>query len=447
MRTELRRWHFGVLSFTGIGHLNPLIALSQELSSRGHKVTFFEKPKIEGRVRQAGLEFVPVCDGMVSKQQAPRNDRSSLCTEIATLRFNLTRIVRDINCFLDEMPTALARAGVDTLLINEIALTGPTVAQIMSLPYSLISTSVPHCFGWNSLSWFTGYRYSASSLSWLRGALLELSVQRMRGPILRALDEHRRRWGLAPVRTIAKAFPHLAFITQLPQCIDVPRRSLPQNFHYAGPFRSKVGRPHVQFPWHLLDGRPVLYASLGTTRNVRPEVFQMIAAACSDGNVQLVLSLGNRFVPEMFAGLPGRPVVMKFAPQLELLAVSDAVITHGGLNTVLEALTEGKPMIVIPFAYDQPAIAARLKRLHVAEVLPVMRLSAARIHAAVVKILSDASYRNAARELQNRLRSVPGSEYAANVIEQRLDDYAAGLSTGTQLNRLSAFRNRVSQTR
>ena len=57
MRAEPQSWHFGVLSFTGTGHFNPLIALCQELKQRGHRNTFFEKPKIEDRVRQAGFEF------------------------------------------------------------------------------------------------------------------------------------------------------------------------------------------------------------------------------------------------------------------------------------------------------------------------------------------------------------------------------------------------------
>lgn len=446
MCTERRHWHFGVLSFTGTGHLNPLIALSQELTDRGHKVTFFEKPKIEERVRQAGLEFVPVGAGIASKRQVSRKHRSRLYAEISTLRFNLTRVIRDIECFLDETPSALVHAGVDVLLINEIALTGPTVAQMTRLPYFLISTSVPHCFGWSSSSWFTGYRFSTSCLSWLQTVLLELSVLRTRGPIRRALNEHRRRWGLGSVRTTPREFPHLAYITQLPQCLDLPHGSLPPNFHYAGRFESKGGRPQVEFPWDRLDGRPVIYASLGTTPNVRQAVFRMIAESCSEVDVQLVVSLGNRSDPDMFADLPGRPVVTKFAPQLELLAVSDVVITHGGLNTVLEALAEGKPMVVIPFAYDQPVIAARLKRLHVAEVLPVMRLSAKRIQVAVTKVLSDASYRHAAQELQSSLRSLRGSECAADIIEQRLDDYAASLPSGVRPSRLNVSRDCASQT-
>jgi len=57
--------------------------------------------------------------------------------------------------YLKETPRALVEAGVDALLVNEIALTGPTVAQIARLPYFIISTSVPHHFGWNAYPWYS----------------------------------------------------------------------------------------------------------------------------------------------------------------------------------------------------------------------------------------------------------------------------------------------------
>ena len=75
--------------------------------------------------------------------------------------------------------------------------------------------------------------------------------------------------GLGPVREVRKSFPALAQITQLPQCLDFPRSSFPSNFYYTGPFANRAARPHVDFPWDRLDGRPIIYASLGTTRNVQ----------------------------------------------------------------------------------------------------------------------------------------------------------------------------------
>jgi zeaxanthin glucosyltransferase len=426
MSTRRQSWHFGVMSFTGTGHVNSLILLSQQLKERGHRVTFFEKPKIEDRVRQAGLEFFPIgADRSPIKEPKPQLNNSSLRSRISTLQFNLERIRLDLDVYLKETPSALLRTGVDTLLVNEIALTGPTVAEIARLPYFIISTSVPHNFGWSDLPWLAGYKYSTSWFSVVETALLEISALRMRGPLLRMLDAQRRQLGLGSAREARKAFPELAHITQLPQCLDLPRSGLPGTFHYTGPFANEAARPQVDFPWNRLDGRPVVYASLGTTRNVQAFVFRLIAEACQDLDLQLVISLGGRFDPELFPDLPGSPQVVKYAPQLELLRLAALVITHGGPNTVFEALMEGKPMVAIPLAYDQPAVAARLARLGIAEVLPVMRLSACKVRGAVTKVLNDRSYRDAALQMQLTLSSLHGLQRAADIIEKALEENAA----------------------
>jgi MGT family glycosyltransferase len=341
------------------------------------------------------------------------------------LQFNLKRIRNDLRTYLRETPPALKQTGVDALLVNEIALTGPTVAQIANVPYFIISTSVPHHFGWNDFSWLSGYQYSASLLSWLETTLFEVSALRMRGPVRRALDRYRREAGLGPVRTARRSFPELAHITQLPKCLDFSRSPLPDNFHYTGPWANQNARPHVDFPWDRLDGRPILYASLGTTRNVQAYIFQLIAEACQGLDLQLVISLGGRFGPEMLPNFLGNPLVTKFAPQLKLLKLATMVITHGGPNTVFEALMQGRPMVAIPLAHDQPAVAARLKRLGIAEVLPVMRLSAETIRKAVTRVLNDPTYRNAAVRMQAELRSLHGLQRAADVIEDALDTHAA----------------------
>jgi MGT family glycosyltransferase len=426
MPSERKNWHFGVLSFTGTGHLHPLILLSQHLKDRGHKITFFEKPKIENRVRQAGLDFFPIGTGKPSfreKKAQPTN--SNLLSQLSSLQFNLKRITNDLEMYLQETPRALRQTRVDALLVNEIALTGPTVAQIARLPYFIISPIVPHIFGWNDFPWFSGYKYSASWLSFLESALLEVSALRMRGPIRRALDKYRRQAGLGPVRQARRSYPELAHITQLPKCLDFPRSALPGNFHYTGPFANRAARPSVEFPWDRLDGRQIIYASLGTTRNVQAFVLRLVAEACQNLDMQLVISLGGRFDAETFADMPGNPLVTKYAPQLELLKLARIVITHGGANTVFETLMEGKPMVAIPLAHDQPAIAARLARLGIAEVLPVMRLTAGKIHRAVTRVLNDPTYRCAAVKMQAELHSLNGLQRAADVIEETIEKLTA----------------------
>ena len=242
----------------------------------------------------------------------------------------------------------------------------------------------------------------------------------MQGPVRWRLDSYRRQIGLGPIREIQKVFPAMAQITQLPQCMDFPRLRLPRNFHYTGPFVDESARPHIQFPWRQLDGRPLAYASLGTARAVTPAIFRFIAEACDSLDLQLVISLGGRGDPEIFDDLPGRPLVVKEAPQLQLLKKAEIVITHSGLNTVLEALMEGKPILAIPLAYDQPAVADRLAWLGVSEVLPLEGLATKQIQMAIEKLLDNKSYRNAAADLQGRIRNACGLTHAADLIETTL---------------------------
>lgn len=148
----------------------------------------------------------------------------------------------------------------------------------------------------------------------------------------------------------------------------------------------------------------------------------MIAESCNELNLQLAISLGGRQDPDAFDDLPGNPVVVKHAPQLELVKMAEIVITHGGLNTALETLLEGKPMVVIPLAFDQPAVAARLAWLKVAEVLPVKGLSAKLLGVTLSNILNDASYREAAKEVQAAIHSVNGLESAVDVIEASMEN-------------------------
>lgn len=419
MSANVRYRHFGVLPFTGTGHLNPLIALAQELVRHGHRVTFFERPRIRERVERAGLEFVPVCSDRPATEKAPEV-RRGIRAELAMLRFNLYRVSRDIEQYLRETPAELQRAGINALLVNEIAVTGPTIAEQMRLPYFLLSTSVPHNCGWDVYPWYAGYRYRRSPFSMLERRLLEISAVCVRGPIRMMLDQYRRSAGLGSLSTMQKKYPPLAQITQLPQCLDFPGARLPENCYYSGPWIDADGRPEVDFPWEKLDGRPIAYVSLGTTRNVQARILRLIAEACDRLEVQVVISLGGRFTPEAFADLSGNPLVVSFAPQMELLRRSRVVITHGGPNTVFESLMEGKPLVAIPLAYDQPAVSARAAAAGAARVLPVMRLSALGIRDVVTAVLEDSACREAAMALRTQIRAARGAERAVEIIEDRL---------------------------
>lgn len=80
-----------------------------------------------------------------------------------------------------------------------------------------------------------------------------------------------------------------AVICQQPREFDFPR-ILPEQYHYVGSLISKDARPQIDFPWEKLNGKPLIYASLGTLQNQLISVYQMIADACTEFDVQLVIA-------------------------------------------------------------------------------------------------------------------------------------------------------------
>jgi MGT family glycosyltransferase len=146
-------------------------------------------------------------------------------------------------------------------------------------------------------------------------------------------------------------------------------------------------------------------------------VFRTIAAACEGLDAQLVISLGHRGA-RIPTDLPGKPLVVGYAPQLELLKRASLVISHGGANTVLESMAYGVPMVLLPVSIDQPGVAARAKRVGVAEFIPVQRVNARKLRTAIGTVLSNPMYREKARSYQNAIRGADAAGRAADIIEQ-----------------------------
>ena len=122
---------------------------------------------------------------------------------------------------------------------------------------------------------------------------------------------------------------------------------------------------------------------MGTLQNGVLRTFRVIAEACAGLDLQLVISLGGGQDPALLGDLPGDPVVVGYAPQLELVRRSALTISHGGLNTALESLARGVPMVVLPVAYDQPGVGARVEWSGVGRSIPVGRLTVDRLRDAV----------------------------------------------------------------
>jgi zeaxanthin glucosyltransferase len=109
--------------------------------------------------------------------------------------------------------------------------------------------------------------------------------------------------------------------------------------------------------------------------------------------LQLVFSVGDQVDQQQIGPAPTNAIIVKQAPQLELLKQASVCITHAGLNTVLESLAQGVPQVAIPVAFDQPGVGARIAAKQTGVVTSLDKLTAGHLSTLLDDVLNDPIYR------------------------------------------------------
>jgi zeaxanthin glucosyltransferase len=409
--------HYGIICPPVRGHLNPFLALAQELQRRSHRVTVFQMPDLESGVRAEEVDFIPigVKDHPVGSLPQSLAELGRL-SGLSALRFTVRAVAKTTEMTCRDAPGAIRAAGVDMLLVDQTEPAGGSVAEHLGIPFVTVCNALALNREPDVPPPFSPWNYSQSAWARIRNRLGYAVSDRILAPVHQVLAHYRRRWKLPPHKGAEDSYSRLAQISQQPREFDFPRRELPSCFHYVGPLRS-AERHKMHFPWERLDGRPLIYSSLGTLQNGKTDLFRCFVEACKGLDVQLVIAGRS---PESLGPLPENVIAVAYAPQLELLQKASLTVTHGGLNTVLDSLSCGVPMVLIPLTYEQPAIAIRVARIGAGEILPLRRVSPQAVRAHVGSITSSTAYTSNARAMAVSISAAGGAPRAAELIETSL---------------------------
>ena len=403
------------------GHLVPMCALAREVQKRGHQVTIWGVVDSKAFVEQAGLRFVSFCEeeypiGSVHKLWNPIKKLRGL----EAIRYWAEHIHPSfLERSLQALPGALTSESIEGVVID-------TAYAFIEL--AAMSANIPFVQTWLVLNFDASGATPPNLFDWPYETTPEARARNLEGvaqvaeaffaPALPVAAAYLETAGLAvnladPTAMISK----VAVISQTPKSFDYPDIPWFPQFSYAGPFSDPKSRPATTFDWAKLNGRPLIYASLGTISNGLTEIHKAILAAVARlPEYQVVFAVGDGVVTEEIAPIPENVVIVSSAPQVELLSHSVLCITHAGLNTVLETLAAGIPMVAIPVAYDQPGVAARIAYHGVGEFVPYEKLSADAIFDSIRSVLGNPIYRAKAKRSQSALAQNDGLGKAASLI-------------------------------
>lgn len=415
--------HIGFLVLYAAGHVNPSVVLARALQDKGHEVVFFNIADVAPEVTSAGLQF-----RSFAVAEYPVGNLQELLQKIgeldgaAAVTFFVERMLKLGRTSFQYLPKLISKEKLDLLVIDQFYPGGATLADHLNLPYVSLA---------NALVANREDVIPPPTQLWPYDTSVE-AIQRNRkgweaifqafNPLLTVINEQRRVWGLPDyVDLLEDSFSPLAQIAQQPAIFEFPRLTAPDTLHFVGHFKNERHENLIDFDWDRLDGHPLVYASLGTLQNRQDWIFRAIIEACAPLDAQTVIALGKTgYPPEFFGAVPKNIILVPYAPQFELLRNARLCITHGGLNTTLDCLANGVPMVALPIASEQPGIAIRIEYLGAGKVLPIANLDPALLHSTIQTVLSDPSYVQAAKSAAHEIGKLKPIPDAVRIVEEIL---------------------------
>ncbi|WP_438281830.1 glycosyltransferase [Pseudomonas alabamensis] len=410
--------HFAVVAPAYASHFQAFEVLSGALLDRGHRVTFFHQADAARWLQDRRIGFQPI--GLDSHPPGTLDAQLRLAASPST-PWALHRLIHQLadtsRLFIEHLPAAFAAQHIEAVLCDQMEGAGGLVAEALGLPFVSLACALPVNREDGLPLPVMPFAPGQDPYSLRRCDASTQVYDWLMKPVDAALMQGARRLGVPPRRGLHAYLSPWLQLSQTPAALDFPRQSLPAHFHPVGPLRRAT--PDRPGAWPIDPNRPLVFASLGTLQGGRLRQFQRIARACRALDVQLLVAHCGGLDPAQEATLQrcGATWVTDFAPQRWILEQADAVVTHGGLNTVLDAIVAHTPMLVMPIAFDQHGVAARVAHHRLGLSLS-RRASTRRIADALRQVLALPTQAHARQA--EALAASGGAARAADLIEAAL---------------------------
>ncbi|GAC1330520.1 MAG: hypothetical protein NVSMB22_22700 [Chloroflexota bacterium] len=420
-----------------VSHFFPLQAVAEACARRGHRILVATGPGLEPRVKELGWEYACLVLGPGNNTGVLQKDANGTGQEghmraffdatrqglLATLRYqSLARqhdmlhdprgIYRRLNDILQEVqPTwvlvdqlsfsaTLALHALRTPFVsfhpgNPAAL--PTPGRYFGLPHrvpEVLGVAPADLATLEKVCRDTAQRFTDA----FNAVLRDLPVQ---APLVDDAFRFTSPW--LTLINYPQALAHRPFnghTVYLGSCL----RSEPPDAAFDDAVRA------------LPQERATVYLSFGSFLSARDDVLNRVLAALRSLEVNVILASGSGTI-ETGKSAPHNWIIRSVIPQLAALRSSDLVISHGGNNTLTEALALGVPLLIGPFSSDQFDSAADVEAAGVGDVFAPNSVQPEELSAQVRRMLRDSGLKSRVDQIASTLRRDPGGEKAADALE------------------------------
>ena len=369
----------------GTGHLNPLIPLGSAARGAGHTVAFAVPQMLAPRLEALGFAVLPA--GLSPADSSVQQILQGLARDGRSTTVGKVFVDALAQHMLGVLPQQIDGFKPDVIVSELLELAGPLVAEQRGLP------AVVFAFG---------------------GAVEFEELAARAGdawPRLRASA------GLPgdPVQAIKR----LPMLVAAPKSFSCPEVAALSPFYFRPGGGDSIADARVEWIREL-EGAPTIYVTLGTAEASRaPGLLEAFVARLAPLAKNLIVTCGPLRDPASLSGYGEHVRVETYVPHSALLPHCDLVMAHAGYGTTMDCLRYGVPMLLLPFAADQPMNAEAARRMGLSQTIERDPKAVAAVADVARRVLGDPGYAERAGQAARELQAMPGAEAAVEFIADR----------------------------
>jgi MGT family glycosyltransferase len=381
------------------GHVIPTLALVAELTRRGNRVTYLTGESTAALVGEAGAAVVTYDSpyarvGSREREDDPLRLLSLLLEESEAMLGAFDR--------LPERPDAVAY-DISILHAGRILARSEKLPAIQLIP--IFASNAHYSVLASTYEGEDGGRLGRELPGWVDGMLARIGALARRHGVH---DDPAELWWEVQDRNVVT----------LPRSFQFAGETFDERFAFVGPCLAE--RPFLAEWEPPGDGLPVALLSFGSVATTRPELLRACAQGLAELPWRTVVTLADGLDPADLGPLPPTVEPRRWVSHLSVLRHASVAVTHGGMGTSMEALSQGCPLVVVPStAMDRPA-ARRVEELGLGVALDPARLTPSLVAEQVLAIAGDPAVRRAVRAMRAEIRAAGGASRAADVLEHLL---------------------------
>lgn len=429
--------HIGIVTLDLKGHLNPAVALGSALLKRGHDVTLICSPSdqakeyaAKGKLQFAAIHTIEYENGTLEKDRMNMENAEG---GLDILHYGKIMMLNQLMASIRDLPSVLHTHQIDAVLADEVCFGIPSIIEANRKLWGTFASalSIIHYNDSSVPLYATTFQYNSNLnniLYRIRNKIIwTVYDQLIVKPIRDKINDYREQEGLPRNPNQFASSEGCIQLSQTPSFLEYPNEGIPNHFYCTCPWKKLEDESiktsttkSVDFPYERLNGKPIVYVSLGSwlgagDKNARLYYNATEACVGLENDVQLILTLGRKGATIDLSDIPEDAIVVDYAPQLEILQKASVIVSHCGLNTTLETLACGKPIVAVPIGLEQPGVASRL--VYYGAGVIVSSLTPNGFRNAIVEVLNNPTYQENAEKLQSQFKCLPTMDQTAELIE------------------------------